>query len=135
MNWTTESASDWVMWDHCKNPPVPKLPKEPMEGLVEFIRDHREEVVQRSMDRYLRCPPEGIQIPKRTWPKSKRERLCEYCLTQVDLSNEVKTWVYGRFIAYTDMEAQQRMPQVAVDLISWQWSHKPDPVQFIIDLE
>ena len=134
VQWTIQSAADWVMWDHSKNLPIPKLPKEPLPGLIDFVRENRTAVIEQSLNRYFRCPPDGMVIPQRTCPNGKRERMRIFLETQSYLS-DVRRWIDGRFILHSDMPAQDRMPQVAVDLIMWQFSHKPDPIQFVIDLE
>lgn len=141
--WNILTASDRVLWDHSARPPKPKLAPDAPPELIEFVKEHREAVLCAAGDRYLRTPPLTWIAPRRSGTdqldKPQRTRLVQYARTQGDINPEVRQWWIEAVerCSAVDRKAGCKISQLraACELIEWQFAHKPDPLQFILDLD
>jgi len=140
--WNILTASDRVLWDHSARPPKPKLATDAPADLIAFVRENREAILCAAGDRYLRTPPATWHAPSRSGSgEHKRDtaqirRLVQYARTQGDINPEVRQWWTDAVARHTAAADRKTAPfRAASELIEWQFAHKPDPLQFILDLD
>ena len=133
---TTQEASKWIAFDHSTSPPTPKIPKGAPDGVVEVVKANREECLSLARDRYGKAPPDTFPFVALEHPNSKAlDRLEAYVKSEVGREPALAQWWIGRNEHH--LQAKAKTPAIAtlLDLISWQHAHRPDPVQFLLDLE
>lgn len=137
--WTILTASDRVLWDHGTRPPKPKLANDAPPDLIAFVKENREVILCAAGDRYLRPPPAGWRAPRRASAdklgKDQIRRLVQYARAQGELDGRVKRWWTETVAQHASTDRKTATFRAASDLIEWQFAHKPDPIQFIIDLD
>lgn len=138
--WNILAASNRVLWDHGTRPPKPKLANDAPADLIAFVKENREAILYAAGDRYLRTPPTTWSAPKRSGG-DKRDtaqirRLVQYARAQGDINPEVRQWWTDAVARHTADADRKTAPfRAACELIEWQFAHKPDPLQFILDLD
>ena len=129
------TASDFIIWDHATHPPVPKLPRDSSDSLIEFILKNRDAVLKHAADRYLRCPPDGYAPPVPPGlSKASRDRVVEYAKNQADADKCIKQWLMLRTHRHSERKSRTSISDATCDLIAWQFAHKSNPIEFILQL-
>jgi hypothetical protein len=131
---TIQAAADQILWDHATGQPVAKLPPGSPAELVEFVKEFREEVLEKSKDRYFRTPPTGYKlVPGPSMNPFQENRIVSYVNAQILYDMDMVKW-FGHAIEELQKEGVARADvRAACGLINWQFMHKPRPVYFVLD--